>query len=97
MGTQKVAAGRARRNSIVWFGRAQHGLKPTYTGRKLPTDLVPGVDEAHAQREWNKTIPDHQREFALAVIPGTSKGVRGFVENVNRISATEVVEHERMW
>jgi hypothetical protein len=30
------------------------------------------------------------------VIPGTSKQVRGFVENVNRISATEVVEHERM-
>src|SRR5208283_5357088 len=30
------------------------------------------------------------------VIPGTSKEVRGFVENVNRISATEVVEQERM-
>jgi hypothetical protein len=30
------------------------------------------------------------------VIPGASKEVRGFVENVNRISATEVVEHERM-
>ena len=30
------------------------------------------------------------------VLPGTSKQVRGFVENVNRISATEVVEHERM-
>jgi hypothetical protein len=30
------------------------------------------------------------------VIPGASKEVRGFVENVNRISATEVVEHERI-
>jgi len=30
------------------------------------------------------------------VIPWASKEVRGFVENVNRISATEVVEHERM-
>jgi hypothetical protein len=27
---------------------------------------------------------------------GTSKEVRGFVENVNRISATEVLEHERI-
>jgi len=30
------------------------------------------------------------------VVPGASKEVRGFVENVNRISATEVVDHERM-
>ena len=30
------------------------------------------------------------------VVPGASKEVRRFVENVNRISATEVVEHEQM-
>jgi hypothetical protein len=40
---------------------------------------------------------EHQKPCAVeSVIPGTSKEVRGFVENVNRISATEVVEHERI-
>ena len=40
---------------------------------------------------------EHKKPCALEnVIPGTSREVRGFVENVNRISATEVVEHERM-
>jgi hypothetical protein len=39
---------------------------------------------------------EHQKPCAVeSAIPGTSKEVRGFVENVNRISATEVVEHER--
>jgi hypothetical protein len=40
---------------------------------------------------------EHQKPCAVeSVIPGTSKEVRGFVENVNRISATEVAEHERI-
>ncbi|HEY1467860.1 MAG TPA: hypothetical protein VGF61_02365 [Candidatus Acidoferrum sp.] len=40
---------------------------------------------------------EHKKPCAVEnVIPGASREVREFVENVNRISATELVEHERM-
>jgi hypothetical protein len=57
-----------------------------------------------SRRSWPASAPDdgaeateHQKPRAVeSVIPGTSKEVRGFVENVNRISETEAVEHERI-
>lgn len=56
--------------------------------------------EDDTQREWNandRACPTHGRLRARAApILGTSKEVGGFVENVNRISATEVLEHERI-
>ena len=55
------------------------------------------ADGAVSSRADDATVGAETKSCAVQnVVSGASKEVRGFVENVNRISATEVVEHERM-
>jgi hypothetical protein len=69
-----------------------------------PSGAKAAVEETK-QAETDQTGPAHEEmgegeekaECAMEnVIPATSKQVEQFVENVNRISATEVLEHERL-
>lgn len=60
--------------------------------REYPTNAL-----ATSRPDDDAEGTEHKKPCAVEkVIPGASKEVRGFVENVNRISATEVVEHERL-
>ncbi len=64
------------------------GTEPAEDPRRAEA-RSPGDDEPDGTGKSNGCVVER-------VIPGTSKQVRGFVENVNRISATEIVEQERI-